>query len=84
MLFEKDIPAFAAAPNVPRQLVAIPLRQPDVHEGHIRTPLRQEGEGSLDVSRLLHLVPPRAQHGAKHVAGIVVVLDDEDSRLWAE
>jgi len=33
----------------------------------------------VGVLRLLHLVPPQAQHGAKHVAGIVVVLDDEDA-----
>src|SRR5258705_13818728 len=61
---EEDVPAFVAASDVPRQLVAIPPRQADVHEGQVRTPLGQARERFLGITLLLHLVPPQAQHAA--------------------
>src|SRR5512145_221377 len=65
-------------PDVPRHLVAIHPRDPDVHQDDLRR-LRAQGRGhGLEtVGRDLHLMAADLQQTAHGLASILVVFDDE-------
>src|SRR5687767_282017 len=61
-----------------RELESIEARQPDVDDGRVGRALERHGEAELPVARIADGMPGQTQQVAHHVAGIVVVLDDED------
>src|SRR5262245_33215553 len=63
-------------------LIAVDIREADVHEHDVRGASHRRLDPFLAGRRFENLVPIQAEHRREHLSAIVVILDDEDaSRL---
>lgn len=76
---DEEHPGAALGANLPRDLISIELRQPDVHERDLRAMTQRSLDALPAVGRLEDLVPVVLEQHAQHLARVVVVFDDQDA-----
>src|SRR5262245_65677115 len=71
--------------DLPRDLVAVDARQPDVDQDDVGLELHREFDAADAVTRLMDLMPGAFEQYAHHLAVVSVVLDDQNAvagRSW--